>query len=1292
MAINKETRISKTNTFEQWREGTNEISIRLGDTEQLDSRIADFETSHTVSSTSIINYSSTRTEISDGIAIDAVAIILKSNPSIPASFIAGATITQSGGFSARIVSVVGTQKIYVDTVSGTYSASQNLAIGGDSIAAANHSRLLSESFRKGILRVSVQGSEIPQGINATGFHIPTVVGNLVLSGSPTIPASFTEGATLYQGTNLSGATWSGTLAFIVGTTNIYFKTVTGTFDQSKILKVDGNTGASNQIAAGSMPSSIVDVDNSISEFIELNFAPTLGHVILIDSNSLVTAVNEVQDDVGNIASLTTTNKSDIVSSINEIDAELGTITAGAMGTTASTVSAAISELEVEIDTLNTKVEPGQSITTTATTLSDAINEIDAELGTISSGVMGTTASTVGPAIGELEAEIDTLNTFVEPTQSLNTSASTLADAINEHESNIGNMTLTGLAASDISAGLRELASEKIDLVNTGTQTINSNLVFGQSGKTFTFNNGTTLDLSSASLIIGGGGSSLTFNTALIELDGNVNVQGIRVDRQHVGGGSEPDVTLQWNEGVVGTKPARAWQVVGLNDSSTTNTADLVTYYNAKDLISNNTESNITVAWDSTNQNFDFSLNDTAVTANTYGSATAVPVITIDAQGRITGATTAAVSSTFDLDGDTGGSESVDLLTDTLKVLGTANEINTVVSSVGTNKIITVSLPDDVTIGDDLTVTDTLSTGGLATLHSATVTNNLSVGGNAVITGNLTVSGATVTIEASTLSTTDNIIVLNSDVTGSPTEPGGIEIERGSSTNAVLQWNETGDYWEAGTAGSLSELITEATDYDSWTVTGDSGTQTITNTTTLDFEGGTGISTAASGSGKVTITNTDLGSSQNIFKTIAVSGQSDIVADSNSDTLTLVGGNAITITNTAATDTITIAHDDTSSISGTFGQASTEDGQYIKSITIDSNGHLTAITTDDFDDRYDNYGSWSIAASGTAGQSLVQSGDQVTFTGTNQATVTRSGDNITIDVPVPTATRIREDSGTFRSGDLTLQSGTNVTITEPSTGVFNIASTDTNTQRTDEEIQDIVGAMFSGTGASTVTYNDAAGTIVVNSTDTNTDTNTVTRIQGQSGSPSLNSGDFTFNGSGATTVSQSGNTITINSTDTNTDTNTTNFNIQADSGPSENISAGETINFLSGGATSVTRSGNNVTFTSTDTNSTYTAGSFFSASAPNIQGKLSALGVGTNASGTSGEIRATNDITAFYSDDRLKTRLSGIENALDKVDSLSGFIYEPNERAIELGYQKEERVGVSAQEVEAVTTSCKRCTN
>jgi len=50
-----------------------------------------------------------------------------------------------------------------------------------------------------------------------------------------------------------------------------------------------------------------------------------------------------------------------------------------------------------------------------------------------------------------------------------------------------------------------------------------------------------------------------------------------------------------------------------------------------------------------------------------------------------------------------------------------------------------------------------------------------------------------------------------------------------------------------------------------------------------------------GSGSITITNTDLGSSQNIFKNIAVSGQDTVVADSNDDTLTFAAGSNITIT-------------------------------------------------------------------------------------------------------------------------------------------------------------------------------------------------------------------------------------------------------------------------------------------------------------------------------------------------------------------------------------------------------------
>ena len=82
-------------------------------------------------------------------------------------------------------------------------------------------------------------------------------------------------------------------------------------------------------------------------------------------------------------------------------------------------------------------------------------------------------------------------------------------------------------------------------------------------------------------------------------------------------------------------------------------------------------------------------------------------------------------------------------------------------------------------------------------------------------------------------------------------------------------------------------------------------------------------------------------------------------------------------------------------------------------------------------------------------------------------------------------------------------------------------------------------------------------------------------------------------------------------------------------------------------------------------------------------QISSLGVGTAATGTGGEIRATNNITAYYSDDRLKTRLGNIENALDKVNQLTGFYYEANKTAQDLGYTVKREVGVSAQEVQKV---------
>ena len=73
----------------------------------------------------------------------------------------------------------------------------------------------------------------------------------------------------------------------------------------------------------------------------------------------------------------------------------------------------------------------------------------------------------------------------------------------------------------------------------------------------------------------------------------------------------------------------------------------------------------------------------------------------------------------------------------------------------------------------------------------------------------------------------------------------------------------------------------------------------------------------------------------------------------------------------------------------------------------------------------------------------------------------------------------------------------------------------------------------------------------------------------------------------------------------------------------------------------------------------------------------------DGSSTGDSIRVAGDVVAYYSDERLKDRKGNIENALDKILSLDGFYYEPNELAQSLGYEKKLEVGLSAQQVEAV---------
>ena len=92
-----------------------------------------------------------------------------------------------------------------------------------------------------------------------------------------------------------------------------------------------------------------------------------------------------------------------------------------------------------------------------------------------------------------------------------------------------------------------------------------------------------------------------------------------------------------------------------------------------------------------------------------------------------------------------------------------------------------------------TTSGTAVTGGSNAGSFTTVTTS----GNATIGGNLTVNGTTTSINTNVLDIGDNIIELNSDETGAPSQNAGIDVQRGTSLSKQLLWDESVDKWTVG---------------------------------------------------------------------------------------------------------------------------------------------------------------------------------------------------------------------------------------------------------------------------------------------------------------------------------------------------------------------------------------------------------------------------------------------------------------------------------------------------------------
>jgi len=100
--------------------------------------------------------------------------------------------------------------------------------------------------------------------------------------------------------------------------------------------------------------------------------------------------------------------------------------------------------------------------------------------------------------------------------------------------------------------------------------------------------------------------------------------------------------------------------------------------------------------------------------------------------------------------------------------------------------------------------DVTDTANVKTALNASLGGTQTIGDSSdtiTIAGNLTVSGTTTTVNSNAVSIGDNIIVLNSDESGTPSQNGGIEIERGTSDNVVFQFNEGTDRWQFTNDGS-----------------------------------------------------------------------------------------------------------------------------------------------------------------------------------------------------------------------------------------------------------------------------------------------------------------------------------------------------------------------------------------------------------------------------------------------------------------------------------------------------------
>ena len=179
------------------------------------------------------------------------------------------------------------------------------------------------------------------------------------------------------------------------------------------------------------------------------------------------------------------------------------------------------------------------------------------------------------------------------------------------------------------------------------------------------------------------------------------------------------------------------------------------------------------------------INTGSSTITTTGAASLgnTSVGTLNASGATTLATTLSVTGNTTLSGN--------LTVQGNSTIGNAaSDTVTFIADVSSN--IVPSIDSTYTLGDSSNYWSN------AYLDAVNTTGNVAVGGNMTVTGNLTVNGSTTTVNTTNMAVSDTLIELGTGTAGSPVNDAGIVIERGTSSNAFMGWDESLDKFVVGT--------------------------------------------------------------------------------------------------------------------------------------------------------------------------------------------------------------------------------------------------------------------------------------------------------------------------------------------------------------------------------------------------------------------------------------------------------------------------------------------------------------